>query len=328
MHMWNPFASKTHSTQGKDTDLCVIGVAMQELVFGDARSVVYSTDGDDITSLRFIGLQSGAREHRSVGYEYVLRHVQDSGYSYGTFYSPVIDEGLCYEDMQAKGVGAHALLRVDSISSDYVSWIGVDSSVIAASHKDKSDQIIGNGYKGLYKLFGLGANDIFVYIVVERYETVVVLLVGPHVLGSVTVSVGTSQMVRTVADILACPTDMARSIIETHGVLDTHYDSKLRNRIIATYEPVLSAIEECVNNYDRSVYRPIFMRQSISSWAIGGSGASVPGLASLISRLIQSDQVIDIAKPYEKLIKELASGPSRHIIPRYYTVLGLAIAGA
>lgn len=328
MNMWNLFGSKGQSIQGTESDVSAIGVAMQELSFGDARSVVYSTNGDDIVALRFVGLQSGAREHRSVGYEYIMRHVQDSYYSYGTFYSPVVDEELCYEDMQAKGAGAYALLRADSITPDYVSWIGVDSSLVAASQRDKPDQIIGSGYKGLYKLFGFSASDVFMYVVVERYETVIVWLAGAHVLGSTMIPIGTSQLVRTVADMLACPTDMARTIIETHGVLDTHYDSRLRNRIIATCEPVLSAVENCVNYYDRSVYKPVFMRRQISSWVMGGAGASVPGLASLISRSIQVEQLKDIAKPYEKLIKELPSGPDKQIIPRYYTVLGLAIAGA
>ena len=325
--MWN-LLSRNNSKTKSSTDITVSCVALHEQASGDVRSIVYSTDGSELSGLHYIGLQSGAGEYRSADYEFIVRHILDSQYSYGVLYSLIPDNQACYEDMQTKGVDGHALLRVSPIGGGHVSWVGVDSGAVIQSERSKPDQVIGNGYAGIHKLFGLPSRTVFMYIIVERYESRVVLMMDSHVLGLSTIPVGTSQLVRTVADTLACPTDMARTIVETHGVLDTHYDARLKNRIIATIEPLLNSVEGLANLYETARYKPEFMRYPLSGWVFGGTGSSVPGLSSLISTLVGMMQYDDIAKPYQKLIKELSSGPNKSIIPRYYTALGLAISGA
>ncbi len=320
--MFRIFGSKHRNTTAHDD--AVRCIAVQELPLGGIRTVRYVKKSDGI---QIVSMESGHQHPgQNSAYEYSVCHMPDDQYVHGVVHNPQGSEHAAYRDMHTQGHSDAALVSLQACHSDYTGYVGITAEAVTRGLKQYPTYTIDSGLLGLAKLFGFGNDDMFIYVAIERSHTVLAVIRGELVLEYRVIPIGTSVLIRAVADTLACPTDMARSIVEKYGVRDTHHDPRLRNKIINVLAPILNTISQLSGSIREHAYAPEHRRGSIRYCVVGGVGANLPGIGSLLHMMVPEAELYEgIARQYKKMIVELPDGPTRQVLPRYYTVLGLVV---
>lgn len=304
----------------------VLCVAKHEVSPETIRKVLYVIDGDqNIISLRYIGPEVKAPEYSP---EYTVRHVSEDQYAYGVLYTPVMDDSVVYNEMQRQHYGSHTLLGCTPIGDGHYGWAAIHTNTVVQADRHKPGDSLGSGFFGLSRLFGFAERELFLAVMMERHTTTIAILVGQNVVCHHVVPVGTSTLIRTISDQLGCPLSMARNILETHGLLDAHHDSRLRVQLLLVLAPIQNAIDNVIHQCIRDPYRPAYVRGGLASWVMGGAGARIPGISGVVGLGIDVDACTELAAPYRRLVIQMPQGPDKSALSQYYTALGLAIAGA
>ena len=316
--MFNLFGSKKQNTLTTKTSAVV-----QEFETGDKRVMVWHSDPQGkrtLVSLQYVP----AGESLPLNIENLYIHMPEHKYRYGV--SPVNEHNFYHitDAIAQSDTDDYGLLSHSRLNNTYASWIALHNDVYQSEYTRKMfNAEYVSGISGIAELFGSSPDQNIVYVSFDRFESVVAICRGEHILMHSVVPVGSSYIISALADTLHIDTQMAAKIFERHGCSFSHYEESVRSCIVNLLQPFVAVIDNCVHTATASSYRPDFLRQPLSAWVFGGIGPSIPGLVSYIGQHIPATYLQHIAPEYQSLVQSSVTTITAKNIPKFLVHFGM-----
>jgi hypothetical protein len=297
--------------------------AVHKLSSGDQRLLEYTKTNGTVTALHRDYLASDTTVRTAsdaVVHNYI--HTLDHHYQYGTSYKPN-SESEIYTQMHTTGLNDYVIVRKSQLPNDYTGWSAVATDEIV-QHMNTNDQTLVSGLHGVADVLGIPDTAAFLWVSIERFQSVVAIICGSHIVRHYTVSVGTSSIIQSLIEHLHCDAGFARGVIEKHGLMYSHHDSDVRDLIVDCLSPVVSLLKQVIDFSANAPYKNTIERQPLQSWVLAGVAAlSIPGLAEYIQSQIILPQYTGISDHWAGLIQSSNTNITQVTLPRYYILLGI-----